>query len=132
MANIMGKDGSFHLGDVLVGSIDNWTINRTGGTAEVTSFGESLESHDATIKSWTASIAGTLNSTDASQLSIRDQLENASLANISCEFLLGASSSSKLFTGTGIVESDTMSSPVKDKVAWSCNIRGDGELSWTA
>ena len=129
MANIMGKDGSFKVGANIVGSLDAWSISRTIGTADVTAFGSSWESHDPTIKSWTATISGTLNSTDAQQLAIRNQLEDATLANIACNFLLG-STTAPAFVGTGIIESDAIGSGVKDKVTWSCNIRGDGALTW--
>ena len=130
MAAIMGKDGSFRVGANVVGNIDSWTINRSVGTAEITSFGSTWEDHDPTIRAWTASIAGTLDSTDAQQLSLRDQLEDATLANITCNFRL-AGTTAPVYSGSGIIESDAVGpSGVKDKVSYSATIRGDGAMTW--
>jgi len=129
MGQIMGKDGSFRVGANITGLLDTWTISRSLGTAEITAFGSTWEDHDPTIRSWTASIAGTLDSTDAQQLSIRDQLEDGTLANIACNFRL-AGTTAPVYSGNGIIESDTFSAPVKDKVSWSATIRGDGAMAW--
>ncbi len=131
MAAVMGKDGSFRVGATVVGFIDSWTVNRTIGTAEITSFGSTFEDHDPTIRAWTASISGTLDSTDAQQLTIRDQLEDGVLANIAVNFYL-AGTTNQRYNGSGIIESDVVGpSGVKDKVAYSANIRGDGALTWS-
>jgi len=136
MGAVMGKDGSVQIvtgsTENKVALLDTWTLSRSVGTAEITAFGSTWEDHDPTIRSWTASVAGTLDSTDTEQLRIRDQLENATLANLAFYFFLSSSTAGAFYNGNAIVESDTFSAPVKDKISWSATLRGDGALSWTA
>ncbi len=130
MAAVMGKDGEVRENNVIVALLDSWTINRTIGTAETTPFGSTYETHDPTIRAWTASIAGTLDSTDATQLGIRNQLEDATIANLTFLFMLSSSTAGETYRGTAIIESDSIVSGVKDRINWTANLRGDGELSW--
>lgn len=129
MADIIGKDGSFRVGANIVGALDSWTINRTAGMAEVTSFGDTFEEFVPTIKGWTATISGTLNSTDAQQLAIRDQLEDGTYAQISCHFYL-AGTTAPVYKGDAYIESDSIGSTLKDRVTWSASLRGNGDLQW--
>lgn len=129
MADIIGKDGSFRVGATIVGALDSWTINRTASMAEVTSFGDTFEEYTPTIKSWTASISGTLNSTDAQQLAIRDQLEDGTFAAVAVNFYL-AGTTAPVYKGSAFIESDSIGSTLKDRVTWSANIRGNGALEW--
>ena len=130
MAAVMGKDGEVRVSNVAVALLDSWTINRSIGTAEVTAFGSTWESHDPTIRSWTASVAGTLDSSNAQQLAVRDQLEDGALANVSVLFMLSSSTAGETYSGNAIVESDSIAAGVKDRINWSANLRGDGALLW--
>ena len=129
MAATKGKDGGFYLGSTLVTFMDNWTLNRATTTAETTQFGNDWEEHCATVKNWNASVSGTLDRSDASQAALLDQLEDGTVADVNARFYT-SSTSSTYWSGSAVVESDSIGSPVKDKVAISINLKGNGELTW--
>lgn len=138
MSARMGRDGRIYVASTTGGSpsalgfIDSWTINRTVGMAEQTEYGDAWGSYIPTIKDWTANISGTLDTTNANQLLVRDQLEDGSLARqITCLFMASDSTAGEVWEGDAHIVNDSVQSNVKGKVAFSASLQGEGELSWS-
>jgi predicted secreted protein len=138
MAAIMGKDGFFSATTSTAGSsvamtfIDSWSLNPGVNTAEVTAFGDTWEKHEPTIKNWSATVSGSLDRTDGEQAQMLDQLEDGTLTDAHARFYISSSTvGDKYWYGAAIVESWTIDSAVKDKAAFSLNLKGNGALTYT-
>ena len=129
MAVSKGKDGGFYVGSTLVTFMDTWSVNRGLAVEEVTGFGEDWDGKVATTRNWNASFSGTLDRSDAQQKALLEQLEDAEIADVAVR--LGVVNSTKFWSGSAIVESDTISSTTKGLVKYSGNLQGNGELSYT-
>jgi hypothetical protein len=80
MAALIGKDGSIRIGANIIGYIDSWSLNPTVGTAEVTQYGNVNRQYAYTIKDWSVTCSGTLDKTDAQQITLTNQFEGSALA----------------------------------------------------
>ena len=130
MAATMGKNGSFRIGSALVNFIDSWTVSPSVGTEETTAYGDSWESHLATIKAWAASASGTLDRSDTNQAALLDQLEDGAIADVAVRLLL-STGSIPYWGGNAIVENWSVDSAVKGKVGVSFSLKGNGALAYT-
>lgn len=129
MAVNKGKDGGFYVGSTLVTFMDLWNLNRGIGVEETTGFGKDWEEKVATVKNWNASFSGTLDRADAQQAALLDQLEDGTVADVTVR--LSIDGTSDYWSGTAIVESDSIQSTVKGVVKYSGNLHGNGELTYT-
>ncbi len=130
MAFEVGVDGRVQIGANAL-PIDQWTLTRNRGVADVTVFGSSFRDRKATIKDWSVSLSGTLESTNAQQLAARDQLEDGSAADIALVLMLSSSTNGKLYSGNAVVAGDVIVSSVGDKVTWQMEGQGNGALTWS-
>lgn len=131
MAQIHGKNGRFFSSGISL-PIDSFTITRSRDMLDATIYGSSFRSYHAGLKTWSADISGTLDSTNAQQLEIRDFLEDASTGTISIIAMLTTNSSARQYNGSVQVEGDVITHSVVDTVKWQCKLRGTGALSWKA
>ena len=138
MSASVGKDGRIFVASStggtksLIGFIDSFTVNRSVGSEDQTEYGDSWGSHLLTVRDWTADVSGTVDSTNANQLLIRDQLENGSLGRtMDFLFMLSTSTAGEVWSGTGHILSDSIGSEVRGKVSYRFNVQGEGELSWS-
>lgn len=129
MAINKGKDGGFYVGSTIVTFMDSWTLNRGIGVEETTAFGDDWEKKVATVKNWNASFSGTLDRADAQQAALMDQLEDGTIANTVVR--LSVDGTTTYWSGSAIVESDSIASTTKGVVKYSGTLQGDGELVYT-
>jgi hypothetical protein len=129
MAYVTGKDGKVTVGANAL-PVDSWSLSRTRGVADVTAFGSSFVDRLPTIKDWSVSIGGTFNTTNAVQLSARDQLEDGAAADLAIELRTTSSTAGAKFTGNVVVTGDVVTSAVADKVSWSLDGQGNGAIAW--
>lgn len=71
-----------------------------------------------------------MDTTHAQQLAMRDQLEDATLANINVVLQLTTAASGARYDGSGILMDDSIQSELRGKVSYSGTVKGDGELSY--
>jgi len=129
MAATMGKDGGAYVAGSLVTFIDAWTLNLSRGLEEIGGYGDDWDKVAPTVKSWNATISGTLDRSDTQQAALLDQLEDA--ADAAQVFRLATERGSDYWEGSAYVESISINSGHKTKVGISANVRGHDELTWT-
>jgi hypothetical protein len=125
----MGKDGGFYVAGSLVTFIDSWTLNLSRGLEEVGAYGDDWDKVAPTVKSWNASFSGTLDRSDTQQAALLDQLEDAEDA--AQVVRLATERGSDYWEGSSYIESMSINSTHKGKVAISGNLRGHGEITYT-
>ena len=132
MAVMAGCDGSIKWGANAAGYIDNFTLNAQTGIEDVSGIGKKWSEKLATQKSFSGSMSGTLDVTDAAQaamlglLSDASQAAAASISDVAAEFVVSAT---KKYTGQVILESISVGATVSGKVTFSANFQGTGALT---
>ncbi|MFA5376865.1 MAG: hypothetical protein WC455_14035 [Dehalococcoidia bacterium] len=130
MAAIVGKDGSIRIGANVIGYIDTWSLSPVNGTAEITAFGESARQYTYTLKDWTCNASGSLDKTDAQQITLSQQTEAATLAVVALRLCVSATGNS-YWGGNAYVKSMAVNSSVGDKVSITFDFQGTGNLTFT-
>ena len=126
MSAIMGKDGYFKIGENSIGYCDNYSVSTSVGSTEVNELGKDFKNREYTIRDWTGSFSGSLDLADAGQTAIYTMLlKGGTLAK--ADLHLGLSATKEL-NGNAVLTSFDLSVPHGDKVTFSCNFEGDGEL----
>jgi hypothetical protein len=128
MAATLGRAGSVRVSTTFVGFMDSWSIDESIDTAEVTAYGSSFKDNESTLKSWTASLSGTLDRSNATQQTLLDQFEDGTLGNIAFRFY---TSTRAYWSGNGRLTGNGITSAVGDKVAVSFSAIGNGALAFT-
>ena len=125
---LRGNDGGITVDGSAMTFMDNWTLDTTINTTEVTQYGNETKVNFQTLKEWSASCSGTLDRTDAQQAALLDQFEDGTLASIALQLKTG---SSTYWAGSGVLTSASIGSSVGDKVTVSFNVACAGDLSYT-
>jgi hypothetical protein len=131
MAALIGKDGSINIGANVIGYIDSWQLNPTVGTAEITSYGDSAGAHAYVIKDWTATASGTLDKTNAQQITLTNQVESAAAAVVALRFVTTTGAGS-YWGGNAYVKTAAIASQVGSKVNVNFSFQGSGNLTYTS
>lgn len=125
---IRGKDGGIMVDGSAMTFMDNFTLDATINTSEVTQYGEDTKVNFQTLKEWSASCSGTLDTSDAQQAALLDQFEDGTLGAKVFQFKTGAST---YWEGSGVVTSASVGSAVADKVTVSFSVACAGDLART-
>jgi len=129
MAAAMGKDGYITWGGntTTVAYIDSWSINPSIGTAEVTAYGDTAKSFISTLREWTVTCGGTLDMSDTDHTYVLNDFYGTAT---STSFEVRLYDSTKYWTGSVLPVSATINSQVNDKVSFTLNFQGTGNLSY--
>ena len=100
--------------------VDSVSLEAGVALASTTALGDDSDASIAGLKSWSVSVDGHFDATkDALIFAMFDG------ATIAVSFVLGGIT----YSGTGFMESYSISNPVGDKVAWSGSVTGTGNLA---
>lgn len=129
MAAAMGKDGFISLDGTTTkpAYVDSWALTGGIGTAEVTAYGDSAKAFVPTIREWSVTCAGALDRSDAKQLAVLNDFESTAS---STTMTLRLYDSTSYWEGTGLITGETINSAVGDKVSFTFNFQGTGNLSY--
>ena len=129
MAAAMGKDGFISLDGTTVkpAYVDTWALSPGIGTAEVTAYGDSAKAFVSTIREWSVRCGGTLDRSDAKQLAVINDFESTAT---STSMTLRLYDSTSYWTGSALITSANINSSVGDKVSFTFNFQGTGNLSY--
>lgn len=124
---IEGYGGGVYLDSTKVAEIANWSLDMSADDIDVTSFdSEGWRERIQGIKEWSGSFEGNFDPTDSTG---QAALINAWLNGQSVTLELQVNSSVK-FSGDAFV-TPSIETPVDDKVSFSCDFQGTGELTPT-
>lgn len=131
MAAAMGKDGFVSLGgnSTAVTYVDSWTITPSIGTAEVTAYGDSAKAFISTLREWTATVSGTLDMSSTDQVYVMDDFKSTA-SSTSFELKL-YDRTTCFWSGSVLPTGASVNSAVGDKVSFTWNFQGTGNLSYT-
>lgn len=131
----MGRWGKVYAGSTgAVTYIDNWTLNVSVGTADITAYADTARAYAQTIRDGNFSFGGTLDRSDTEQADILDQFEDGVLAPLTIRLYSGnAAASTEFWAGQGLFTGMTVNSAVGDKVGVTFNGVFTGGVSyWTS
>lgn len=129
MAAYVGKDGYVTVGGSTVAYLDQWSLNASVGTAEITAFGNTARAYDHTLREAAVTLTGTMDRSDAEQATLMDQFEDGTLADIAVRlYVLPATYWSGNVRLTGM----NVNSAVADKVSVTWNGNVNGNLAYTS
>lgn len=131
MAAAMGKDGYVTIGGVTSAAtyVDSWTITPAVGTAEVTYYGLSSKAFISTLREWTATVSGTLDLTVDQQVYVMDDFK--STASSTAFELRLYDRTTCYYSGNVFPTGASVNSQVGDRVNFTWNFQGTGDLSYT-
>lgn len=131
---IAGKNSSFWVGNPLakVAEGNEISVSVNGKTIDTTNFdsGEWEEYINGT-KSYSITLNANFKATDAAQVEVMSNILNSGQSAYNWEYRLTSGATPK-FSGSGITESFSVSSPVSDKITLSATIKGSGALVFSA
>ena len=121
-----GKDGIVKVGTTAVGYIDTWSLTLNRGTAEVSQIGRDYKDFIGTVKDFSGSMSGTMAYGDTEQKAMVDQfLTGGSPSELTAAFKCN---DNLTINGNIIVTSVAIGASHGDKVTFSCNFQGTGDL----
>ena len=129
MSATIGKDGEVRIGSTVMAYMDTWSLNMTADVVEITAFGDTSKNRVQTFKDWTASMAGSLDRSDAQQAALLDQFEDGTLSEVQVRLYTDAGSS--YWYGSAVLNSSAVGSSVSDKVTVSFDFQGSGALNFS-
>ncbi len=131
MAAAMGKDGYVTMGGVTSAAtyVDTWALSPAIGTAEVTYYGLTSKAYISTLREWTATVSGTLDLTVDQQVYVMDDFKSTA-ASTAFELRL-YDRTTCYWSGNAFVTGANVNSQVGDKVSFTWNFLGTGDLSYT-
>lgn len=112
---------------VFSSGMDDSELARQVDTAEVTTFGDTDKSYLPGLRDKTFSMSGHMSSTHAEKL---DAMWGHSTGTTCSYSPTSTSTGNRLYTGSGILTSYSVSAPVGDKVSVSVEVQGSG--TWTS
>lgn len=126
MSVYAGKDGYIKVDSDTAGYMDNFSLSINGGTAEVSSLGSRAKVFIPTIMDWSGSMSGTLDTADAAQAKLYGMFLTGGIqALVEIGMCVGA----KILTGNAAITSISVGVSHGDKVTFSANFQGSGELT---
>jgi len=131
MAAAMGKDGYVTIGGVTSAAqyVDSWSISPAIGTADVTYYGLSSREFVSTLREWTATVSGTLDLSADGQVYVMDDFYSTAS---STSFTLRLYDRTTCYwSGSVFITGAQVNSQVGDKVNFTYNFQGTGNLSYT-
>ena len=131
MAAAMGKDGWAAVGTTTeaMAYTDAWSISPAIGTAEVTYYGLSSKAFISTLREWTATFSGTLDMSDTGQADVMDHFTSTATSTTVTLYLYDRTTC--FYSGTALITGANINSQVGDKVTYTWNFQGTGDLSYT-
>ncbi len=140
MSAEMGKDGFFAFGSSSGGAstapsaasnnLDSWTINPEVGLTDITAFGSSGRVFSPTIRGWTATASGTLDSDPATTGAQYYVFQMAQTTGISLPVYCRFATSTGAYTGPALLTGVSINSRVADKVSVTYNLVGTSYLQY--
>lgn len=130
MAAVMGKDGHVAVGNTsALTYIDAWTLTPAIGTADVTYYGLSSKAFISTLREWTVSVSGTLDLSDTGQADVMDDFSSTASSTTITVYLFDRTTC--YYSGTALLTGASVNSQVADKVTYTWNFQGTGDLAYT-
>jgi hypothetical protein len=131
MAAAMGKDGFVSWGGntTAVAYVDSWTISPSLGTADVTAYGDSARAFISTLREWTATVSGTLDMSSTDQSYVLNDFTSTATST-SFEIRL-YDRTTCYWSGSVLPVSAAINSQIGDKVTYTMNFQGTGNLAYT-
>ncbi len=133
MAATMGKDGFISIDGTTIAMalMDSWSVSPSIDMAEVTAFGDASKAFVSTLRSWTASVSGTLDRSNSQQLAVLDDFESTGTSTAHGMRLYTSNSETPgtYWSGSAFVTSQVINSQVGDKVSVSWTFQGTGDFS---
>ena len=122
---VTGTGGAVRIGTDKVAEIANWSLDLGADDIDITSFdSQGWRERMQGIKEWSGSFEGNFDPTDTTG---QAALINAWISGDSVTLELQVNSSIK-FSGDAFV-TPSIETPVDDKVSFSCDFSGTGELT---
>lgn len=124
---LAGKGGkiTFASGDVV--DIDEWSIDISMDTEEITAFGDTTKKYLTTLPDWTGSCSGRFNAA-ATQKALRTALQSGT-GDSAVVFTLATGVT---ISSTAIVTANNISAVVGGVIESSFDLQGNGELTLPA
>jgi predicted secreted protein len=127
MAAAAGKAGLVKIGTDTVANINNWSLDISSDTLDVTEFGDSYKNYIAGLKDWKATIEGYWDV--AADTNGQTALQTAFLAGNSVTLKLYVNNTN-YYSGTAFITSMSPEAAVDDVVNVSFEFQGSGALSY--
>lgn len=126
MANhLAGAEGVIKVGSNTVAEVRGWSIEQQADVVEDTVLGDTWKTNKASLKSWSGSLSGWWDETDAT-----GQTALAVGAEVTLNlYPEGATTGDAYFTGTAIVTSKSNKGEVGGMIEFEINFVGNGALS---
>jgi len=126
MAVMVGNAAAFKLGTNTVAEMDNWSLDVSTNLEETQAFGDTWKERTSTIKEWSGSASGRLDTSDTNG---HVALKTAFLAGstVSARFYVDGTN---YYSGTAYVQA-SFSAPENGIITANYTITGTGALSYT-
>jgi len=126
MGALAGKDGSISVGAAAVGYIDNWNLTINSGTQEANQLGQDWKEFLATVKDWSGSMSGSLDTSDIQQKAMITSMTSGDVADVALELAVDTTNK---FSGNALLTSIQIGVEFAGKVSFSANFQGTGALA---
>lgn len=125
MTTTHGKNGKVKIGANAVAEITKWTLNESVPTADSTAMGDSWQTHEIGIPSWSGSLEGHYDPGDTN-----GQVALGAGDSVTLKFYHDGDASGKAYrTGTATVTGRVINSDMGDTNKISFEFTGNGALS---